>query len=36
MTRDPALKQAVDVWLNASLAAGRYEKALAGAAAGKP
>jgi cyclohexadienyl dehydratase len=36
MTRDPALKQAVDVWLNASLATGRYENALAGAAAAKP
>jgi cyclohexadienyl dehydratase len=32
MTRDPALKQAVDAWLKASLATGQYEKALAGAA----
>ena len=29
MTRDPALKQAVDAWLKASLEAGQYEKALA-------
>ena len=29
MTRDPPLKQAVDAWLKASLAAGQYEKALA-------
>jgi cyclohexadienyl dehydratase len=32
MTRDPALKQAVDAWLKESLATGRDEKALAGAA----
>jgi cyclohexadienyl dehydratase len=36
MTRDPALKQAVDAWLKASLATGRYEKALAGAAEHAP
>jgi cyclohexadienyl dehydratase len=32
MTRDPALKEAVDAWLRASLAAGQYDKALAAAA----
>ena len=33
MTRDPALKEAVDAWLKRSLAAGQYDKALAAAAA---
>jgi cyclohexadienyl dehydratase len=33
MTRDPALKQTVDAWLKASLAAGQYEKALAAGSA---
>jgi cyclohexadienyl dehydratase len=33
MTRDPALKSAVDIWLTKSLAAGDYQKALAAAAA---
>jgi len=32
MTRDPALKSAVDAWLTQSLAAGEYQKALAEAA----
>jgi cyclohexadienyl dehydratase len=32
MTRDPALKAAVDAWLAGALAAGQYEKALAEAA----
>jgi cyclohexadienyl dehydratase len=32
MTRDPALKAAVDAWLAQVLAAGQYEKALAEAA----
>jgi cyclohexadienyl dehydratase len=31
MTRDPALKQAVDAWLNQSLKSGEYTKALAAA-----
>ncbi len=34
MTRDPALKQAVDAWLEQALQAGRYEQALAAAARG--
>jgi cyclohexadienyl dehydratase len=33
MTRDAALKDAVDAWLQRSLAAGDYAKALATAAA---
>jgi cyclohexadienyl dehydratase len=36
MTRDPALKQAVDAWLKQSLEAGQYKKALAGAAERAP
>jgi cyclohexadienyl dehydratase len=32
MTRDPALKEAVDAWLKPTLASGGYEKALADAA----
>ena len=35
MTRDPALKSAIDDWLTRSLAAGDYQKALAAAAAGE-
>ena len=35
MTRDPALKAAVDAWLKPSLAAGKYEQALADAAKAK-
>jgi cyclohexadienyl dehydratase len=35
MTRDPALKQAVDAWLAPTLAAGRYDQALAAAAASR-
>jgi cyclohexadienyl dehydratase len=35
MTRDPALKKAVDAWLQPTLAAGDYEKALADAAKAK-
>ncbi len=33
MTRDHALKEAVDAWLKRSLAAGQYGQALAAAAA---
>lgn len=36
MTRDPALKAAVDAWLEQSLQSGQYEKALAAAAARNP
>jgi cyclohexadienyl dehydratase len=36
MTRDPALKQAVDGWLKQALSSGRYEKALADAAKTTP
>jgi cyclohexadienyl dehydratase len=36
MTRDPALKEAVDGWLKESLQSGRYEKALAAAATSNP
>jgi cyclohexadienyl dehydratase len=36
MTRDPALKAAVDAWLKQSLQSGQYEKALAAAAARNP
>jgi len=35
MTRDPALKQAVDAWLEQALRTGRYDKALAAAARGE-
>jgi cyclohexadienyl dehydratase len=35
MTKDAALKSAVDAWLQKSLAAGDYDKALAEAAKGK-
>jgi cyclohexadienyl dehydratase len=35
MTKDAALKSAVDAWLQKSLAAGEYDKALAAAAKGK-
>ena len=36
MTRDPALKAAVDAWLRQSLQSGQYENALAAAAAHNP
>lgn len=36
MTRDTALKEAVDKWLEKALKAGNYDKALAAAAADKP
>lgn len=36
MTRDPALKAAVDRWLDAALASGEYDRALAAAAATSP
>jgi len=36
MSGDPALKAAVDAWLQQSLQAGRYEQALAAAAARNP
>jgi cyclohexadienyl dehydratase len=32
MTRDPALKQAVDAWLEKAVKAGDYDKALEAAA----
>jgi hypothetical protein len=35
MTRDPALKEAVDAWLNKAIKAGDYDRALEAAATDK-